>query len=122
MKVMAYIPLGCDPENIFLNLFNELIPHRHAQIYTRFEDLSKGLKRPTTNVILAIFMIKDIDELQGVLSMESYFSGLHIILILPDLDKKTLDKAYKLFPRYISDTKDYDDLSLVIKKMTKNRF
>jgi len=118
MKVLVYITPESDPENLFLSLINKLIPSESLQLYTRYPDLSARLNESASNIVLAIFMIHGTQDLNSLITLENDITGIHNILIIPDLDKEKLNLAYSLFPRYISDTTDFDDLALIIKKMT----
>jgi len=118
MKVLVYIAPESDPENLFLSLINKLIPSASLQLYTRYPDLSARLNESASNIVLAIFMIHGTQDLNSLITLENDITGIHNILIIPDLDKEKLNLAYSLFPRYISDTTDFDDLALIIKKMT----
>jgi hypothetical protein len=121
MNVILYMPPGSDPEDRFKKMFNRSVPPGYTQTYIRFDDLTQRLQRSLSNTNVAIFMIADEKEISDLISMGHYLSGLRIILILPDKKKGTLDLAFKLYPRYVDDANgDYDDLSLVIQKMTQS--
>lgn len=121
MNILLYMPPGSDPENRFIKLISESVLSNHIQIYNRIEDISKRLATPTKDIVLAVFLIRDAKEISQFVSMGPVLSELRIILVLPDRKKQTLDQAYKLFPRYVCTINDsFDELSLIVKKITKN--
>ncbi len=121
MKVIFYIPANSDPDSKLLTLLANIAPLVQTEIYNTFDTLSEQLKKSTKDILMAVFLISDMKEISLFLSIAPLLSQLRIFLILPDRKKRTLDHAYKLFPRYVCTKEDsYEELTLVIKKVTQN--
>ncbi len=121
MKFILYIPKHSDPDNKLLDVLANIAPSVQLEIYNTFDTLSGQLTKSTKNILLAVFLIQDIKDISKFLGIAPSLSEFRIFLILPDRKKKTLDAAYKLFPRYVCTKEEsYEELALIIKKITQN--
>jgi hypothetical protein len=66
------------------------------------ESLKIRLRRLPKGIDIAILLAKDKEQLSEFISMKDFLDGISLILILPDLEKKTISDATKLYPSFIS--------------------
>lgn len=62
--------------------------------------------------------VKNMEELESIVTKKSVFKDDPVILILPDSANGMVHQALKLYPRYLSYIKnDYQDVFFVLEKM-----
>ena len=85
------------------------------------EDLLARLRGPQHGLLAVICMADNAGTLEDLSEIRDFFSGLNLILILPDQDRAVLSHGLKLFPRYVAyENHGLSDLLLVVDKMKKN--
>lgn len=83
-------------------------------------DLPDRLRAVRNGARIAVLAAQNREELEELISLDYLFDDILIILVLPDLQKDILSRAYKLYPRFITDMNgDLNTISAVIRKMLK---
>lgn len=96
------------------------VPDGILQISDSFTDLPDRLRAVRNGARIAVLVARNREELEELISLDYLFDDILIILVLPDLQKDTLSRAYKLYPRFITDMNgDLNTISAVIRKMLK---
>ncbi len=118
MASILYIPAVNGLEQRFHALLEMMIPHGRCGIYRSFEELSRALRKPCSNVKVAVLIAPDREEITRILSLGDWLCDVRIILILADDDKETMVKAHTLRPRYVTCMDcDVIDVVTVFKRM-----
>lgn len=96
------------------------VPDGILQISDSLTDLPDRLRAVRNGARIAVLVARNREELEELISLDYLFDDILIILVLPDLQKDTLSRAYKLYPRFITDMNgDLNTISAVIRKMLK---
>lgn len=96
------------------------VPDGILQISDSFTDLPDRLRAVRNGARIAVLVARNREELEELISLDYLFDDILIILVLPDLQKDTLSRAYKLYPRFITDMNgDLNTISAVLRKMLK---
>lgn len=96
------------------------VPDGILQISDSFTDLPDRLRAVRNGARIAVLVARNREELEELISLDYLFDDILIILVLPDLQKDILSRAYKLYPRFITDMNgDLNTISAVIRKMLK---
>jgi len=102
----------------FRSLLEITVPDKQVEIYSKFEQLSQGLRETGSTVRVAVLFIVNQTELSRILSLGDLLTDVKIVLILADDDADTMAKVHRLRPRYVTWTDcDIDDLATVFKRM-----
>ncbi len=98
------------------------VPKGILQISDCLTDLPEHLRAVRHGARIAILVAQNGEELEELISVDYLFDDILIILVLPDRQKDTLARAYKLYPRFIADVNtDYDlkAVTAILEKMLK---
>ena len=117
MKVVIYSSDRMDGERIRKVLEN-MTAGLSLEYCTNLDDLSRSLRGPTYECLVAVLFASDKQELNNFLSLKELLSYVKLLLIAPDEDESTLTNAHKLHPRFLSFSKtDLSDVISVLVKM-----
>jgi len=121
MASILYLPdltAGSRLKERFRSLLEITVPDKQVEIYSKFEQLSQGLRETGSTVRVAVLFIVNQTELSRILSLGDLLTDVKIVLILADDDADTMAKVHRLRPRYVTWTDcDIDDLATVFKRM-----
>lgn len=96
----------------------EAIPRGRLAVCRNPEDLLLRLSGTMKNGMIAVLAASDTEDLEAFASLRDHLREVKLILILPDGQKKTVEKGHTLRPRYISYLDaDPQGLSAVLEKM-----
>lgn len=99
----------------------DVVPLGDFRIGHSIRDLIEEFKRPSDRYRIVVLIAKSIGELEKYLSQKELIDDVPIILVLPDLEKQTLEKGYPLYPRYtINIESDFKVLASVLTKMLRH--
>jgi hypothetical protein len=116
MAVLLFSPEMRREEHRIRRILKEL--DQEAAVYRSLERLYRRFQRPRGDICLMIFVIASHDILNHLILLRDQMYDLPIALILPDASKKTMSKAHKFYPRFITFTGgDYSDLSPALQNM-----
>lgn len=102
MASIIYIPTVNDLETRFCSLLEIALPHRKNEIFRSFEDFSRKLRKPFSNVRVAVLFAANGQEVARILSLGELLADVKMILILADKDHETMMKVHTLRPRYVT--------------------
>jgi hypothetical protein len=102
-------------------LYNDL-PEMPLEIFTGFDDLVTGLKRPEAEPAVVVLVIADRSELEEFLPLRPMLEDASVILLLPEQSPETLSLAQQLNPDYIKDAEDdLVEVATIIDEILKER-
>jgi hypothetical protein len=105
MKLVAsviYMPAINGLEPRLRSLLEIALPHEESEICRSFEELSRKLHKPFSNVRVAVLFAANRDEITRILSLGDLLADVKIILILAHEDSETMMKVHTLRPRYVT--------------------
>ncbi len=86
-----------------------------VEVYRSLERLYMRFQRPRGDVCLMLFVIGKEEVLNHLILLKDQMYDIPVVIVLPEADKKTMTKAHKLYPRYVTVAgSDYSDLSLAL--------
>jgi hypothetical protein len=99
----------------------EVVPTGGFRIARSIRDLHKELGRPTRDYRIVVLIAANVQELDVYLTLKDLLKDVSIILILPNVEKQTLIKGSKLYPRFTSDIEgDFKDIAAVVAQMLRH--
>jgi hypothetical protein len=97
------------------------IDRKNLEKYDVLADLLSRLNLPRNGLAIAVLIISTKDELHQLTTLRDLFLEISIIIILPDRTLEMKNRAFQLFPRFISYyDADKTDIVSVLKKMMSN--
>jgi hypothetical protein len=112
MASILYLPSENELERRFRKLLGFAAPKKKFGICHTVGELSERLRKPHSNVRLAVLFTLNRQEIMDILALGDLMADVKIILILPDDDRDTLMKAHTLRPRYVT-CADCDPIDIV---------
>lgn len=86
--------------------------------YRSVKKLAERLHQLPQKIAVAIFLIKNKDQLFELVALGEILDNVPIILVLPDRDRKIITKAHQLRPRFLAYADcDFNNISKVLEKM-----
>ena len=119
MKVLIYSSSMIQETEKIKSLCENLVP---TEEYHCLNDLTLRLRRPGLDQAIALIIAANLPELTALVEQMELLSHLRLILVVPDDEGETIDKAHLLQPRYVSfmDT-GFPEVEAVLLKMI-NRY
>ncbi len=118
MGVILYLPGKDESSATLLRIVKTAIPDHDIEIYSSISELSERLHHSMLDVSVAVLHMASRAELMEIIYLGDLLKELKIVLVLPDNQPDTLDKAYVLCPRFIiSAESDFRHLGSVLTKM-----
>jgi hypothetical protein len=118
MGLILYLPGKDEASAILLRIVRSAIPDHAIEIYSSISDLSERLHQSMLDAGVAVLHVASRAELMEIIYLEDLLRELKIVLVLPDSQPDTLDRAYTLCPRFIvAAESDFKHLGSVLKKM-----
>jgi hypothetical protein len=118
MNLLVYVAKSDGVAQHLQQVIQEIVPKKNLEIYRNFNSLSYRLQQPMNGLKIAILSASSDQDLSDFLSLQDLLSELRIILILPDREPSTLEKAHILGPRFMTYTdSDFEDIRAVLRKM-----
>lgn len=94
-----------------------VIPPEHFGICRSLGELETILRQQSIRCRLAILHIYTVEEIERLILMKNLLEDIRIILIVPNVNKDTVQKGHQLYPRFMTDSNtDMNQLTAVIKK------
>ena len=95
-----------------------VISTQNLEVFQNLEGLSERLHRFPREIAVVVLFPANEDQLSELISLKDYLDGIPLILVLPDGERETISKGYKLYPRFISFiNSDFTDVAAVLEKM-----
>lgn len=109
-----------DYEQRLLASLRSLLPDTNVLVCRTARDLSVSLLRPLYDVLAAVMIIDEEEDLTALLDLEDVLFGVRIILVLDQSTDGLIEKGCRLRPRYIAmRDEDVDSVGAVLRKMAK---
>jgi hypothetical protein len=102
MASILYIPSENGLEMRFRALLGFAAPKKKLGICRTLGELSKRLRKPRSNVRVAVLFALSQEEIMGILSLGDLMADVKSLLILADDSRETIMKAHTLRPHYIT--------------------
>ena len=101
-------------------MIEALVPENSLEVYRSIESLSRRLRQPVNNVVIAVLLAASKGDLLDFISIRDLLRDVRIILVLPDRDEDTVSKGHYLRPRFVSYTdSDFADVFAVLEKCSE---
>ncbi len=102
-------------------LYNDL-PHIELEIFTGFDELVTGLKRPEAEPAVVVLVIADRGELEEFLPLRPSLEDASLILVLPEQSPETMSLGQQLEPYYIKYAEDdFVEVATIIDEILQER-
>jgi len=125
MKVKRFIVYAKDryaSGKVLKDMVAKFGPKGKVDAYDSVSGLTERLRTPQREPTLAVLHVSDQDDFKSILTIQSLFGDIPIILILPDREPDTITKGHSMHPRYLG-FKDngFTDVQAVLARMMKTR-
>ena len=105
------------------NAIESIVPENQTEIYQTTFSLYQRLRKPKSEVAVAVLLATTRKELLEIHSMKDLLRDIRIILILPDTEGDTVSMGFKLYPRFASYADgNFKDVAAVLEKMLRNGY
>ena len=106
--------------NQILGFAKTLFPADEISIHSEVTGFSNAIVEPGFDQRITLILAGSSHDLTRILPFRDLFENRFVILILPDSEKETVDKALTLYPRYIDYVQnDPSGIYLVLKKLVQ---
>jgi hypothetical protein len=117
-KLLLYTPLAHKAGHRLEEAVVAVLPEGTAEVVRTAAGLARRLRSPRNGLEVAVIMATGRKKLEELQPLEQMLESLLTILILPDAAPRTIARAHKLRPRYVTDIRsDFQDVAAVLKKM-----
>ena len=100
--MILYLPQVKGPGKELYQTVKKASANRELERYRSVQELSERLHRPIFDVQVAVLWAGDRSELDELVSLGDFLTGMRIILVLPDREATTIAQAHLLRPRFIA--------------------
>ena len=98
-----------------------VVPEDKTEIYRTIDSLSHRLRRPRSDLDVAVLLAASNEDLLDLLSISALLDDLRVILLLPNREKDTIAKGHTLRPRFLTYAdSNFSDVAAVLSKMLQN--
>jgi hypothetical protein len=100
---------------------HKVIPEGRIETFKKLDDFRKRLHMPVEPDSTAVLLASNREELKRMQRLRALLPEIYIILVLPDLERSTVQLAHRLLPRFLSQKEsDFADLKVVLNRMYVN--
>jgi len=118
MNVLVYTKYMSETEKRLQEVIQVHVPGANIEICSTIDSLSRRLKMPENDQMIAVLLLASRKDLFEMLSICDLLREIRIIIILPDRDEDTIANGHKLHPRFLSYIdNDFMDVAAVLGKM-----
>lgn len=98
------------------------LPEIQVELFTGFDDLVTGLKRPEVEPLVVVLVIADRAELEEFLPLRPVLGDSRVILVLPEENADLRSLADRLNPHYVcSVEEDFVEVATIIDEILQER-
>jgi hypothetical protein len=98
------------------------LPDMRLELFTDFNELVTGLKRPEVDPAAVVLVIGSRTELVEFLPLRPVLQNTRVVLVLPDQARETLTLAEQLDPYYIKPPgDDFVELASIVDELLEER-
>jgi hypothetical protein len=113
--ILYFSEEAAGPGRQLQEVLNNTLPDVRLELFTDFEELVMGLKRPEAEPAVIVLVISNLTEMEAFLILRPALQKAEVILVLPDASRETVGLAQRLNPYYISLVgENFVDLATVI--------
>ncbi|MFH0726016.1 MAG: hypothetical protein V2B19_06650 [Pseudomonadota bacterium] len=117
MKVLFYTASEKGSALSIIKWVRSVIPPEDLGICRSLDELESNLRRQSIRCKLAVLKINTVEEMDRLVLMKNLLEDIRIILIVPNVNKDTVQKGHQLYPRFMTDSNlAMSQLTAVIKK------
>ena len=102
MSIMFFSTVSDDSSQRVQGIIGAVIDPEPLVVYRSVEALAGRLRRPLSDLDIAVVKLSTREELLDLLSLGDRLADLPTILILPDGEEDTLGKAHLIRPRFLA--------------------
>ncbi len=118
MRLLFYSSLDDQNKKRLEAAVHQSIPEDRIESYQSLEDFRERLRMPIDPNSIAVLSVSSREELKRMQPLRGLLTEIYIVLVVPDRNKKTIELAHLLLPRFLSQKDDdFADLSKVLDKM-----
>jgi hypothetical protein len=111
-----------DPGRQLQEVLDDALPDIRLELFTGFEELVTGLKRPEAEPAVMVLVLGHRAELEEFLPLRPELANTRVILVLPDESRETLSLAQRLSPHYVCAVgADFVEVATIIDEILKER-
>jgi len=94
------------------------VPNHAIEILFSIGELSERLRKSLADISVAVLYAAERSELLEMIYLGELLGEIRVVLVLPDAQPESLNKAHILHPRFIATSRgDFKYLGSVLKKM-----
>ena len=99
----------------------QVIPESKIELFQRLDGFRERFRRPIEPDSIAVLSASNREELRQMQLLRGLRTEIHVVLVIPDRKKSTIELAHLLLPRFLSQKEnDFADLKIVLNKMYIN--
>ncbi len=118
VNIILYDPLRNDHGARLKKLILTLVPKEMAEIFHDVKELTHKLRQPAYDFTIAVLLAGNSEDLLELCMIRDLLLNIRVILILPDHDKKTVERGHLLRPSLISYIDSYQtEVGAVLDKL-----
>jgi hypothetical protein len=121
MQLLFYSSGDDQDEKRLEETVHKVIPESKIELFKRLDDLRERLRSPVEPDSIAVLSALNREELKQMQVLRRLLIEIHVVLVIPDRKKSTIELAHLLLPRFLSHIKsDFTNLKIVLNKMYMN--
>jgi len=118
-KFVLYSPYTNSFIRRLTELLDESFPKAQYEVYFRWEALKKRLQLLRQDICSVILIAPTRNALEMIMAIQPLLEGLKVVLVLPDRDGDTIEKAHTFRPRYFTYVDaDFSEIVGVLQKIS----
>lgn len=118
VQVIAYLGKGSTESRRLEETIRKAAKTRRVALCRTLRGLREELQFSHTMNTVVVLLASSRRALLNLSSLQEHFDHLPRILVVPDAGEKTLAKAHRLKPRYVTlSGSDFDDVELVLARL-----
>lgn len=123
VQVVLYVSAEAEgPGRQLQEVLQNDLPEIQVEIFSGFEELVTGLKRPETEPLVVVLVIADRTELEEFLPLRPVLEDTRVILVLPEDTEETRSLADRLNPLFVkSPEDDFVEVATIIDEFLRER-
>jgi len=97
-----------------VQLVSILLSNQQVGVYTNITEFSSAIEKMWSGHGILLILVRDRDELDKIINQKDRLHVQDTILVLPDSNTYLMQRALKIYPRYLSYFQnDYQDVFLI---------
>ncbi len=118
MNVLLYIPGDSPASQRLERKIRGVVPDGNLGVFSDFDPLCLRLHASLYDLAAVVLLAQTVHDLAQLTTLTDLLSGIRLILVLPDHDPETIEKGYRMWPRFVSYTdSDFADVTGVLEKI-----